>query len=86
MGAIAHPAPLSGHSYSAMELLPDNDEIVMLEQRLLPHEETYLRLRTVAEVARAITDMVVRGAPAIGISGAGGRVGTAFSLIRSSAA
>ena len=74
MGAIPHPAPLSGASYSAMELMPDDDEIVMLEQRLLPHEETYLRLRTVTDVARSITDMVVRGAPAIGISAAYGMV------------
>ena len=74
MGAIPHPSPLSGASYSAMELSPNNDEVVMLEQRLLPHEETYLRLRTVEDVAQSITDMVVRGAPAIGISAAYGMV------------
>jgi methylthioribose-1-phosphate isomerase len=74
VGAIPHPAPLSGASYSAMELSPDNDEVLMLDQRLLPHEETYLRLRTAADVARSITEMVVRGAPAIGISAGYGMV------------
>jgi methylthioribose-1-phosphate isomerase len=44
----------------------------MLDQRLLPAEETYLDLSTPGEVADAIRDMVVRGAPAIGISAAFG--------------
>ncbi|HZH34326.1 MAG TPA: S-methyl-5-thioribose-1-phosphate isomerase [Pyrinomonadaceae bacterium] len=44
----------------------------MLDQRLLPTEETYLMLRSYTEVAAAIRDMVVRGAPAIGISAAYG--------------
>ncbi len=61
---------LSGAEYSAVELSVDNDQIYMLEQRLLPTQETYLTLTTVAEVAAGIRDMVVRGAPAIGISAA----------------
>lgn len=44
----------------------------MLDQRLLPSEETYLMLRSFEEVAEAIKKMVVRGAPAIGISAAMG--------------
>src|SRR6201991_1650747 len=44
----------------------------MLDQRLLPSEETYLMLRSYDEVAEAIKKMVVRGAPAIGISAAMG--------------
>ncbi|MEN8128782.1 MAG: S-methyl-5-thioribose-1-phosphate isomerase [Pseudomonadota bacterium] len=46
----------------------------LLDQRLLPHEVRYLDLSTSAEVAAAITDMVVRGAPAIGITAAYGVV------------
>ena len=69
---VPHPEPLSGASYSAVELLPSNDAVVMLEQRALPHEETYVTLATAAEVAKAITDMIVRGAPAIGIAAAYG--------------
>ena len=48
------------------------DRLRLLDQRLLPHEERYLECRTPAEVAKAIHDMVVRGAPAIGISAAYG--------------
>lgn len=44
----------------------------MLDQRLLPNEEKYLTLRSYEEVADAIKNMVVRGAPAIGVSAAMG--------------
>src|SRR6476660_8564672 len=44
----------------------------MLDQRLLPTEEKYLMLYSYEEVAEAIKKMVVRGAPAIGISAAMG--------------
>jgi methylthioribose-1-phosphate isomerase len=44
----------------------------MLEQRDLPACERYWELRTWEEVADGIRDMVVRGAPAIGISAAYG--------------
>jgi len=44
----------------------------MLDQRLLPTEEKYLVLRSYEEVADAIRKMVVRGAPAIGVSAAMG--------------
>lgn len=50
----------------------DASDVVLLDQRRLPKEEIYLRLRTAEEVARAIRDMVVRGAPAIGIAAAMG--------------
>jgi methylthioribose-1-phosphate isomerase len=40
----------------------------MLDQRLLPTEEKWLLLRSYNDVAKGITDMVVRGAPAIGVS------------------
>src|SRR6266498_2677198 len=49
-----------------------NEGVSMLDQRLLPTEEKYLMLRSYEEVADAIRKMVVRGAPAIGISAAMG--------------
>ncbi len=48
------------------------DHLQLLDQRLLPLEEHYLVVRSAAEVAGAIHDMVVRGAPAIGIAAAYG--------------
>jgi methylthioribose-1-phosphate isomerase len=44
----------------------------LLDQRLLPNREVWVACRTVEEVARAIRDMVVRGAPAIGCAAAYG--------------
>src|SRR5688500_4412014 len=46
--------------------------VLMLDQRLLPTEEKWLTLKTYNEVAAGIKDMVVRGAPAIGVSAAYG--------------
>src|SRR5262247_1228862 len=46
--------------------------VVMLDQRLLPTREVYRVYRDHREVARAIKDMVVRGAPAIGVAAAMG--------------
>jgi len=71
---VPHPDPIADAPYSAMELLPGDDAVVMLDQRELPGREIYHRLETVDDVARGIRDMVVRGAPAIGISAAYGLV------------
>lgn len=46
--------------------------VVLLDQRALPGTETYLTCPDWQTVAAAITDMVVRGAPAIGITAAYG--------------
>lgn len=48
------------------------DRLELLDQRLLPAEERYVALHSASEVADAIRDMVVRGAPAIGIAAAYG--------------
>ncbi len=44
------------------------DNLLMLDQRVLPTRETWLVLKTYQEVADAIRDMAVRGAPAIGVA------------------
>lgn len=49
-----------------------NSTVVMIDQRLLPNEEVYRRYTGYKEVAGAIKDMVVRGAPAIGVAAAMG--------------
>lgn len=50
----------------------DGHALRLLDQRRLPTEERWLRLDTWQSVAQAITDMVVRGAPAIAITAAYG--------------
>jgi methylthioribose-1-phosphate isomerase len=68
-----HPhAALSGASYSAVELSQAGDRVFMMDQRELPAREVYVELFTAAQVAEGIRAMVVRGAPAIGISAAYG--------------
>lgn len=42
----------------------------LLDQRLLPGDVRWVRMTTAAEVAQGIRDMVVRGAPAIGLAAA----------------
>jgi methylthioribose-1-phosphate isomerase len=49
-----------------------NDHIVLLDQTLLPCEETYIAVRTVPELCDAIRRLAVRGAPAIGVAAAMG--------------
>ena len=46
--------------------------VVMLDQRLLPGEKKFILHHGHLEVARSIRDMVIRGAPAIGIAAAMG--------------
>ena len=71
---MTHPElsrpPLSAASYFAVELDPSNWQIVMLDQRRLPTQVVYHRYDKPDQVATAIRDMVVRGAPAIGIAAA----------------
>lgn len=62
--------PLSGQDWFAVEL--GDDGLYMLDQRRLPSSEEYMLLTTVDEVRDGIRDMVVRGAPAIGIAAAYG--------------
>lgn len=48
------------------------NEVVLIEQRLLPHEFKLVRTRDFKETAAAIRDMIVRGAPAIAATAAYG--------------
>ena len=50
------------------------DRLELLDQRLLPDKKVYVTCRTAEQVAKAIRDMVVRGAPAIGCAAAFGVV------------
>ena len=48
------------------------DSLELLDQRRLPREVIWMACRTPGEVTAAIRDMVVRGAPAIGVAAAFG--------------
>lgn len=48
----------------------EQEALFLLDQRVLPHQETWIEYRTWESVAEAIRDMVVRGAPAIGVAAA----------------
>jgi len=56
--------------------------VVMLDQRLLPAEEVSHTYTDYREVAKAIREMVIRGAPAIGVAAA---MGVALGVLHSSA-
>lgn len=57
-------------AYRAIEW--KNDHLILLDQRLLPHELVYVTLRDASSVAIAIQNMTIRGAPAIGAAAAYG--------------
>jgi methylthioribose-1-phosphate isomerase len=46
----------------------DDESVLVIEQRLLPFDYEEIRIRSVDEMARAISDMVVRGAGCIGVA------------------
>src|SRR6202051_2859204 len=56
--------------------------VVMLDQRKLPAEEVSYTYTDYREVAKAIREMVIRGAPAIGVAAA---MGIALGVQKSSA-
>jgi methylthioribose-1-phosphate isomerase len=49
-----------------------DDKVILIDQRKLPLEETYIECSDYKQVADAIKTMVVRGAPAIGVTAAMG--------------
>ena len=53
--------------------------LVVIDQRALPHELRELRISTVDELIDAIQTLTIRGAPALGVSGAFGVVLAAFA-------
>jgi len=58
-------------------LYREGEVLRLLDQRLLPSREVWLTLSKPPEIALAIRDMAVRGAPAIGVAAA---YGAAFSM------
>src|SRR4029077_21098498 len=68
--------------YVAQPIAWTDKGVVMLDQRRLPAKEIHHTYTTYREVADAIRDMVIRGAPAIGVAAA---MGVALGVERSKA-
>jgi methylthioribose-1-phosphate isomerase len=60
----------------------ENDTVVMIDQKALPLEETYVTCLNYGDVITAIKDLTIRGAPAIGIAAA---MGIALGMLHQSA-
>jgi methylthioribose-1-phosphate isomerase len=58
--------------FRTVEFDPDKNSVLLIEQRLLPHDFKIVATRDYPETARAIKDMIVRGAGAIGATAAYG--------------
>jgi methylthioribose-1-phosphate isomerase len=61
-----------GKHYRTIWPSPDGRAVEIIDQRFLPHDFRIVTLSTVTEVATAIRDMWVRGAPLIGATAAYG--------------
>src|SRR5271165_3736665 len=69
--------------YVAQPILWTERGVVMLDQRRLPGEEIHYTYVDYRDVAKAIQEMVIRGAPAIGVAAA---MGVALGVQKSKAA
>ncbi len=67
---------------SAQPIWWNDAGVVMLDQRLLPNEVKHITYTDYAGVASGITEMVIRGAPAIGVAAA---MGIALGVAKSNA-
>ena len=63
---------IDGIPYRSIWLADDGETVEIIDQTRLPHEFAVKRLESVADAARAIRDMEVRGAPLIGATAAYG--------------
>jgi methylthioribose-1-phosphate isomerase len=63
---------VAGRPMRTIWLAADGESVEIIDQTRLPHELVVVRLARLADVARAIRDMQVRGAPLIGTAAAYG--------------
>ncbi|MCB1561525.1 MAG: S-methyl-5-thioribose-1-phosphate isomerase, partial [Xanthomonadales bacterium] len=69
----AHPSTTAASSFDRVRPCRwDGQTLSLLDQRRLPFHEEWIDCAEAASVTRAIRDLVVRGAPAIGIAAAYG--------------
>jgi methylthioribose-1-phosphate isomerase len=63
---------VGGKHYRTIYPVGDGQTIEVIDQTRLPHEFALVRLATLDDAVRAISEMIVRGAPLIGVTGAYG--------------
>jgi methylthioribose-1-phosphate isomerase len=63
---------VNGHAYRTIWLADESGDVAVIDQTLLPFDFHVRTLRSVADAATAISGMVVRGAPLIGVTAAYG--------------
>ncbi len=68
--AVISPSVLAQTTIETIEWTPSG--VIMIDQTRLPRETAFVTCRTYVEVADAIRNMVIRGAPAIGVAAAMG--------------
>ena len=63
---------VKGKNYRSIWLDKKKSTVVVIDQRQLPHQFKLLYLKNIKEIKKAIKEMVVRGAPLIGVTAAYG--------------
>ena len=61
---------VKGKNYKSIWLDKKKSVVVVIDQRLLPHQFKLLYLKNINDIKKAIKEMVVRGAPLIGVTAA----------------
>ncbi len=67
---VGSPSVLTQTTIETIEWTPEG--VIMIDQTRLPRETAFVTCRTYVEVADAIRNMIIRGAPAIGVAAAMG--------------
>ncbi|MEI7596132.1 MAG: S-methyl-5-thioribose-1-phosphate isomerase [Bacteroidota bacterium] len=73
---------ISNKQYTTIWLNEDNQSVSVIDQRILPFKFEILSLKSTEDVFNAISDMTVRGAPLIGVTGAFGVWLSALELVK----
>lgn len=61
-----------GGDLRTIEWIPEQNQVRMIDQRMLPRRLDYVYCQTAEEMAEAVRTMAIRGAPALGVAGAYG--------------
>ena len=63
---------VKGKNYKSIWLDRKKEAVIAIDQRLLPHQFKLLFLKNIKDIKKAVKEMVVRGAPLIGVTAAYG--------------